>query len=175
MIKNFQKRYFEVLGNTVYYYSNEQKSEKKGEFCLIHTKISPNNSLGKAHCIEISPEFGSKKPRKYYLCTQSSIEQEEWINALMKASVWDPHLDLPQKEIQKIQKFEAHLFGIMFSKLCSQKIEELLQSSLYLNPGITKTQFDFEKETIMVEGFFNHLQVISLFEDAGFFVYQIKL
>lgn len=99
LVKNWKRRWFVLEGCNLHYYENEDKSKFKDSISLLNCQITPyDNIKDKEYCIQIE---GLGK-RTYYLCASNAIEQKEWINALVKGSIWNPHLpDLsPTNEVE---------------------------------------------------------------------------
>lgn len=166
--KNFQKRWFEIRGNVAHYYVDESKSVKRGDFSLVHTAISPDNSLGKPFCIKVTPEV---KSRVFYLLASSNEEQEEWINALMRGSVWEPGMENTQPVTLKNAIFEANIRGMLNSTESYDHVRSILANLKALDGGMTVAELDPQDDSIRVEGSFNQQRLVSTLEDAGYFVY----
>lgn len=169
--KNFQKRWFELRGNVAHYYVDESKTEKKGDFSLLHTQVSPNNTLGKPFCIQVSPESGAARNRTFYLIASDTTDQEEWINALMRASVWEPGIESLQDVGVKEHILNARIKGMLANPACFAQIRDILSNLKALDSGINSADFDPENELIRVEGSFNASRIVSTLEEAGYFVY----
>lgn len=168
--KNFQKRWFEVRGNMARYYADETKTTKRGEFSLVHTSISPDSSLGKQYCIKVTPEM---KSRVFYLIAASSEEQEDWINALMRASVWEPGLENNQSVTLSNAAMTAHIRGMMNSEESYDHVRSILANLKALDSKMTLAELNPKDDSIRIEGSFNQQRVISTLEDAGYFIHVI--
>lgn len=167
--KNLQKRWFEVRGNVAHYYTDESRSGKRGDFSLVHTSISPDSSLGKPFCIKVTPEV---KSRVFYLIAASNEDQEEWINALMRASVWEPGLETPIHSVTLSNAlFTANIRGMLDSSDCHQHVKSILANLKALDAGMTLAELNTLDDTIHIQGSFNQQRVITTLEDAGYFVY----
>lgn len=151
-----------------YYYVDDSKAAKRGEFTLVHTSIGPDSSLDKPFCIKVTPEV---KSRAFYLFATSNEEQEEWINALMRASVWEPGLENVQPVTLSNAVLIADIRGMLNSTECYDHVNAILANLKALDNGMTKAELNPENDSLRVEGSFNQQRVISTLEDAGYFVF----
>jgi hypothetical protein len=168
LIKSYHKRWFEVRGNMAYYYVDETKMDKKGEFSLVHTSIGPDSSLGKPFGIKVAPEV---KSRVFHLIAASSEDQEDWINALMRASVWEPGLETSRPVTMSNAVLVANIRGMLSSEECHEHVRSILENLKSLDSGMTLAQLNTSNDTIRVEGSFNQQRLLSTLEDAGYFIY----
>lgn len=169
-IKSYQKRWFELRGNVAHYYVDESKKDKKGDFSLLHTSVEPDFSTGKAFAIKVTPE---DKGRVFYLVASSAEDQEEWINALMRTSVWEPGLETTRSTSVSNSQLHANIYGMLDSAESQEHVRSLLATLRTLDAGMTRADLDTSNDTLHVEGSFNLQRVITTLEDAGYFVYPI--
>jgi hypothetical protein len=169
--KNFQKRWFEIRGNHAHYYVDESKSVKRGDFTLLHTSISPDSTIGKPFCIKVTPEV---KSRVFYLIAASNEDQEEWINALMRGSVWEPGIEAIQSTTLSNTVLVANIRGMLSLADCHDHVRSILENLKALDSGMTLADLDTTQDTIRIEGSFNRLRVISTLEDAGYLIYPTQ-
>jgi len=152
-----------------HYYVDETKRVKRGDFSLVHTSISPDSTLGKPFCIKVTPEV---KSRVFYLIASSNEDQEEWINALMRSSVWEPGLETSHHAVTVSNaSFVANIRGMLDSPDCHQHVNSILANLKALDPDMTLAELNTTNDTIRIEGSFNQQRVITTLEDAGYFVY----
>lgn len=151
-----------------HYYVDESKATKRGEFTLVHTSIGPDSSLDKPFCIKVTPEV---KSRVFYLLASSNEEQEEWINALMRASVWEPGLEKSQPVTLSNSVLEADIRGMLNSTESYDHVRAILANLKALDNGMTLAELNPNSDSIRVEGSFNQQRVISTLEDAGYFIF----
>jgi hypothetical protein len=167
-IKNYQKRWFEIRGNMAFYYTDGSKKDRKGDFSLVHTSIGPDSSIGKQFCIKVTPE---EKGRVFYLIASSNEDQEEWINALMRSSVWEPGLETSRPVTLSNAVLNANIRGMLDSEECREHVKSILINLKALDTGMTLAELNTTNDTICIEGSFNQQRVISILEDAGYLIY----
>ena len=88
LVKNWKKRWFVLQGNNLQYFENDDKLKLKDTISLLNCQIMPYDNMikDKEFCIQIE---GSGK-RTYYVCASNAVDQKEWINALVRGSIWSP-------------------------------------------------------------------------------------
>lgn len=151
-----------------YYYVDESKQDKKGEFSLLHTSIGPDSSIGKPFGIKVTPEV---KSRVFHLIAASAEDQEDWINALMRSSVWEPGLETRKAVTMSNAPLVANIRGMLSSEDCYAHVKSILENLKSLDSGMTLAELNTTNDTIRIEGSFNQQRVLSTLEDAGYLVY----
>lgn len=143
---------------------------------MLHTEVAPYSLSKHKHGIEIKPtESGtSTRTRIYYLFAESEEDQRHWMNAFVKGSVWEPGLEsLLHETVSKEDNLYANIRGMLGSQECIETVKDILLNLKSMDKTVSQADLDVEAETIQIKGVFNRIRVISMFEEAGFFIYPI--
>eukprot|EP01122_Echinamoeba_exundans_P004091 TRINITY_DN14104_c0_g1_i1.p1 TRINITY_DN14104_c0_g1~~TRINITY_DN14104_c0_g1_i1.p1 ORF type:complete len:182 (-),score=28.78 TRINITY_DN14104_c0_g1_i1:268-813(-) len=162
-IRSWKKRWFVLQGNKLHYYLDQSKQQLQGTIPLegSNVNIDNDNVHGKEHCLEIVTAS-----RTYPIVAQDAPDMESWMNFILKASLWQPGLQISGPT--KIEDATATMkVKGMMSECCNKEIQQLVSGM-----GNVKCDIDMDKDIVVISGRFDRGKAKMILEDAGYFVYD---